>query len=155
VPRGRNARSGHREVDEGYQSYDASEGRFSAIKEAPSSPGAAILAAHIEGPLLALARKGAHDPANLQPVELERTERLVGSGMVRVMTLAPELPGAKEAIRLLRDGGVVASAGHTEASYEEMLRVIDSGLPMGIPLQRYEFVRAPCAGCRRSLTHRR
>ncbi len=86
------------------------------------------------GPFLALARKGAHDPANLQPVDLELTERLVGSGMVRVMTLAPELPRAKEAIRLLRDGGVVASAGHTEASYEEMLRAIDSGLPMGTHL---------------------
>jgi N-acetylglucosamine-6-phosphate deacetylase len=105
-----------------------------AIKEAPSSPGAAILGAHIEGPFLALARKGAHYPANLQPVDLELTERLVGSGMVRVMTLAPELPRAKEAIRLLRDGGVVASAGHTEASYEEMLRAIDSGLPMGTHL---------------------
>ncbi len=105
-----------------------------AIREASSSPGAAILGAHIEGPFLSLARKGAHDPDNLQPVDLELTERLVGSGMVRVMTLAPELPRAKEAIRLLQDGGVVASAGHTEASYEEMLRAIDIGLPMGTHL---------------------
>ena len=105
-----------------------------AIREASSSPGAAILGAHIEGPFLSLVRKGAHDPANLQPVDLKLTERLVGSGMVRVMTLAPELPRAKEAIRLLRDGGVVASAGHTEASYEEMLRAIDTGLPMGTHL---------------------
>ena len=105
-----------------------------AIKEASSSSGATILGAHIEGPFLSLARKGAHDPANLQPVNLELTERLVGSGMVRVMTLAPELTGAKEAIRLLRDGGVVASAGHTDATYEEMLRAIDAGLPMGTHL---------------------
>jgi N-acetylglucosamine-6-phosphate deacetylase len=83
---------------------------------------------------LSLARKGTHDPANLQPVDLELTERLVGSGMVRMLTLAPELPKAKEAIRLLRGGGVVASAGHTEASYEEMLRAIDTGLPMGTHL---------------------
>ena len=105
-----------------------------AIKEASSSSGATILGAHIEGPFLSLARKGAHDPANLQPVNLELTERLVGSGMVRVMTLAPELTRAKEAIRLLRDGGVVASAGHTDATYEEMLRAIDAGLPMGTHL---------------------
>jgi N-acetylglucosamine-6-phosphate deacetylase len=51
------------------------------IEEAPSSSGAAILGAHIEGPFLSLARKLAHDPANLQPVDLELTERLVGSGM--------------------------------------------------------------------------
>jgi N-acetylglucosamine-6-phosphate deacetylase len=105
-----------------------------AIREATSSLGAAILGAHIEGPFLSLARKGAHDSANLQPVDLELTERLVDSGMVRVMTLAPELPRAKEAIRLLQVGGVVASAGHTDATYEEMLRAIDAGLPMGTHL---------------------
>jgi N-acetylglucosamine-6-phosphate deacetylase len=51
------------------------------LEEAPSSSGAAILGAHIEGPFLSLARKGAHDPANLHSVDLELTERLVGSGM--------------------------------------------------------------------------
>jgi len=56
-------------------------GFLDTLEEAPSSPGAAILGAHIEGPFLSLARKGAHDPANLQPVDLELTERLVGSGM--------------------------------------------------------------------------
>jgi N-acetylglucosamine-6-phosphate deacetylase len=101
-----------------------------AIREAPNSPGARILGAHIEGPFLSPARKGAHNLANLQPVDLELTERLAGSGMVRMMTLALELPGAKEATRLLRNGGVVPSAGHTEAGYEEMLRASDAGLPM-------------------------
>jgi N-acetylglucosamine-6-phosphate deacetylase len=105
-------------------------GFVDAIREASNSPGARILGAHIEGPFLSPARKGAHDPANLRPVDLELTERLAGSGMVRMMTLAPELPGAKEAIRLLLNGGVVPSAGHTEARYEDMLRAIDAGLPM-------------------------
>jgi N-acetylglucosamine-6-phosphate deacetylase len=105
-------------------------GFVDAIKEASNSPGAAILGAHIEGPFLSPARKGAHDPANLQPVNLELTERLAGSGTVRMMTLAPELPGAREAIRLLRSRGVVPSAGHTEAGYEEMLQAIDTGLRM-------------------------
>ena len=105
-------------------------GFVDAIREASSSPGATILGAHIEGPFLSPARKGAHDPANLQPVNLELTERLASSGTVRMMTLAPELPGAKEAIRLLRSRGVVPSAGHTEAGYEEMLRAIDAGLRM-------------------------
>jgi N-acetylglucosamine-6-phosphate deacetylase len=101
-----------------------------AIREASNSPGATILGAHIEGPFLSPARKGAHDPANLRPVDLELTERLAGSGTVSMMTLAPELPGAKEAIRLLRNGGVVPSAGHTKAGYEEMLQAIDADLPM-------------------------
>jgi N-acetylglucosamine-6-phosphate deacetylase len=109
-------------------------GFLDAIREATSSSGAVILGAHIEGPFLSLARKGAHDSANLRPVDLDLTERLIGSGMVRMMTLAPELPRAKEAIRLLRGGGVVASAGHTEASYDDMLHAIDTGLTMGTHL---------------------
>lgn len=105
-----------------------------ALKDTSRSPGANILGAHIEGPFLAPARRGAHDPANLRPVDLDLTKRLVASGMVRMMTLAPELPEAKEAIRLLTDGGSVASAGHTDASYEEVLRAIDAGLSMGTHL---------------------
>jgi N-acetylglucosamine-6-phosphate deacetylase len=105
-----------------------------ALEEASQSPGARILGAHVEGPFLATTRKGAHDPANLRPVDLRLTKKLVSSGMVRMMTLAPELPGAEEAIRLLSDGGVVASAGHTDANYEKMLRAMDAGLSMGTHL---------------------
>src|SRR5918997_7102752 len=105
-----------------------------ALKDASRPPGANILGAHIEGPFLAPARRGAHDLANLRPVDLDLTKRLVTSGMVRMMTLAPELPGAKEAIRLLTEGGSVASAGHTDASYEGTLRAIDAGLSMGTHL---------------------
>src|SRR5215207_6456330 len=105
-----------------------------ALKAASGSPGANILGAHMEGPFLAPARRGAHDPANLCPVDLGFVRRLVDSGMVHMMTLAPELPGAKEAIRLLTDGGSVASAGHTHASYEETLQAIDAGRSMGTHL---------------------
>ena len=105
-----------------------------ALKDASGSPGANILGAHMEGPFLAPARRGAHDLANLCPVDLGFARRLVDSGLVRMMTLAPELPGAKEAIRLLTDGGSVASAGHTNASYEETLQAIDAGLSMGTHL---------------------
>jgi N-acetylglucosamine-6-phosphate deacetylase len=105
-----------------------------ALEDASRSEGANILGAHIEGPFLAPARKGAHDPAHLRPVDLGLTRGLADSGMVRVMTLAPELPRAKEAIRLLTEGGSVASAGHTDASYEETLRAIDAGLSLGTHL---------------------
>jgi N-acetylglucosamine-6-phosphate deacetylase len=119
-----------------------------ALKDASGSPGANILGAHMEGPFLAPARRGAHDPANLCPVDLGFAERVVDSGMVRMMTLAPELPGAKEAIRLLTDDGSVASAGHTNASYEETLQAIDAGLSMGTHLynamSHFEY-RAPNA----------
>jgi len=105
-----------------------------SLEDASQSTGARILGAHVEGPFLAPTRKGAHDPVNLRPVDLKLTRTFIGSGMVRMMTLAPELPGAEEAIRLLSDGGVVASAGHTDANYEKMLRAIDVGLSMGTHL---------------------
>jgi len=100
------------------------------LKNTPNPPGANILGAHIEGPFLSPARKGAHDPANLRPVDLVLAQAFVESGVVRMVTLAPELPGAAGAIRLLLNGGVVPSAGHTDASYEEMLAAIDAGLSM-------------------------
>lgn len=86
-----------------------------------------MLGAHIEGPFLSPRRKGAHDPANLRPVDLGLVRDLLGTGLVRIMTLAPELPRAERAAGLLREGGAVASVGHTDATYEEVLRGIDAG----------------------------
>lgn len=108
-----------------------------ALKElmrAPSPSGAIALGAHLEGPFLALDYKGAHDPANLRPPDSGLAEEFVSSGVVRLVTLAPELEGAKEVIRLFSDNGIVASAGHTAATYEEMLRAIDAGISMGTHL---------------------
>jgi N-acetylglucosamine-6-phosphate deacetylase len=107
---------------------------FTALKEAEGAPGARILGAHLEGPFLAPSRKGAHDPANIRPVDLGLLRHLLASGRVTVMTLAPELPGAAEAIGLLAEEGTVASAGHTEASHEQIVRAADSGLGMGTHL---------------------
>lgn len=98
-----------------------------ALRDASSSSGARILGAHIEGPFLSPARRGAHDPANLRPVDPGLVETLLRTGFVRVMTLAPELPGATMAAGLLREGGAAASVGHTDAAYEEVLSGIDAG----------------------------
>jgi N-acetylglucosamine-6-phosphate deacetylase len=97
-------------------------------------PGARILGAHLEGPFLSPLRKGAHDPANLLPIDLGLIRTLAGSGLVSMMTLAPELPRAREAIRLLLENGVVPSAGHTDATYEELTKAVDAGLGTGTHL---------------------
>ena len=98
-----------------------------ALRKASSSPGARILGAHMEGPFLSPIHKGAHDPGNILPVDLGLLGELLSSGMVRAMTLAPELQGADQAVQLLRESGAVASIGHTDATYEEALRSIDAG----------------------------
>jgi N-acetylglucosamine-6-phosphate deacetylase len=105
-----------------------------ALSGARNVPGARMLGAHLEGPFLSPLRKGAHDPANLLPIDLDLIRALVGSDLVRMMTLAPELPGATEAIRLLLENGVVPSAGHTDATYEELTHAVDAGLRTGTHL---------------------
>lgn len=72
---------------------------------------------HLEGPFLSHARCGAQNPDALVPPDADATRRLieVGGGSVKMMTLAPELPGALEVIEALIDGGAVPAFGHTDA----------------------------------------
>jgi N-acetylglucosamine-6-phosphate deacetylase len=109
-------------------------GLFDALEQAADAPGARILGVHLEGPFLAPSRHGAHDPANLRPIDRGALRELLGSGHVRVMTLAPELPGALEAIELIVGAGAVASAGHTEATHEEVVSAADAGPTLGTHL---------------------
>ncbi len=107
---------------------------FDALEEGAMERGARVLGAHLEGPFLAPERKGAHDPANLRPVNLGFLRELLDSGQVKIMTLAPELPNSLEAIELLLEEGALASAGHTETTYEEVTRAVDAGLGLGTHL---------------------
>jgi N-acetylglucosamine-6-phosphate deacetylase len=88
----------------------------------PAAPanGAAPLGFNLEGPFLNAAKKGAQNPAHIRvPAEVSTAdlERLV-DGM-RLMTIAPEVPGALELIGWLRARGVTASLGHSAATVEE------------------------------------
>jgi N-acetylglucosamine-6-phosphate deacetylase len=91
---------------------------------------------HFEGPYLAHSRCGAQNPAFLRdpsPDELAALVKL-GEGAVRMMTIAPELPGALDAIAYLAGQGVVAAIGHTDATYEETLAGIAAGATVGTHL---------------------
>lgn len=96
--------------------------------------GAQVLGAHLEGPYLSPKRAGAHNPNHLRAPNLEELATWVGSPMVRLVTLAPELPGALEMIRELRARGVVVSAGHSDASYAQALAGFDAGITWGTHL---------------------
>jgi N-acetylglucosamine-6-phosphate deacetylase len=82
--------------------------------------GADPLGFNLEGPFVAPARKGAHEPSLLRtPAEigLDAVDAVLEG--CRVMTVAPELPGALELIARLRERGVAASMGHSAATLEE------------------------------------
>jgi len=90
--------------------------------------GPRILGVHLEGPFLSPARLGAHDPdARLDP-DAGLAERLLAAGRVRIVTLAPELPGALELIDLLQERGVTVSLGHSEATAREAHAAFDRGV---------------------------
>jgi N-acetylglucosamine-6-phosphate deacetylase len=88
-----------------------------------------IAGSHLEGPFLAHSRCGAQNPAVLVPPDREAVDRLLRAarGTLRMVTLAPELPGALDLVRQLCDAGVVAALGHTDATYDQTMAAIDAG----------------------------
>ena len=94
-----------------------------------NSAGAKILGMHLEGPFISPLRLGAHPKLNLEP-RGEAFERVMAFDHLKVVTLAPELPGALDAIRRLTARGVVVSIGHTNATFEEASAGIAAGARM-------------------------
>lgn len=84
---------------------------------------------HFEGPFISQHRCGAHDPALLRDPDPADVRKLLDAarGTARMMTLAPELPGGLESVRLLADSGVLAAVGHTDSSYELTREALDAG----------------------------
>ncbi|HPF82265.1 MAG TPA: amidohydrolase family protein, partial [Tetrasphaera australiensis] len=74
-----------------------------------------LLGVHLEGPWLAERYKGAHDPGLLRAPSPEDVDRLIAAGPVAMVTLAPELPGASEAVRRFVEAGVLVAIGHSDA----------------------------------------
>ena len=88
-----------------------------------------ILGSHLEGPFLDPEHKGAHDATMLRAPEPAAVERLLeaGRGTIRQVTLAPELPGALHAIRLVVEAGAAAAVGHTGADLAETEAAFGAG----------------------------
>jgi N-acetylglucosamine-6-phosphate deacetylase len=88
-----------------------------------------VLGSHLEGPFLAPGRRGAHNPDFLispAPAVIERLGA-AARGTLRQITIAPELPGALDAIPALAEAGVVVAVGHTEADEEQAQAAFDRG----------------------------
>src|SRR2546421_1250706 len=92
--------------------------------------GAEPLGIHLEGPYISVARRGAHQPSWLRMPNDSETEQLLAltGKHLRLVTLAPELPGAPAMIRRLVDAGITVSMGHTDATYEQAQEAIRLGV---------------------------
>lgn len=84
---------------------------------------------HLEGPFLAAARCGAHEPSLLRDPVAADVERLLraGAGSVAMVTLAPERPGGIEAVRRVVGHGALAAVGHTDADHATTVAAIGAG----------------------------
>ncbi|HEX3789197.1 MAG TPA: N-acetylglucosamine-6-phosphate deacetylase [Pseudonocardiaceae bacterium] len=84
---------------------------------------------HLEGPFISAARCGAHDPSVLRPPDPASLRKLLdaGRGAIRMVTLAPELDGAVDAVAQLVDAGVIVALGHTDATAAQVVPAIDAG----------------------------
>lgn len=101
-----------------------------AVRTLAESTGTGVIAGiHLEGPWLSAARCGAHDRHQLRHPDPAEIDALLtaGGGAIRMVTLAPELPGGLDAVRQFVDAGVVVAVGHTDASYEQTRAAIDAG----------------------------
>ena len=104
----------------------AVEAAFDALAGDDRPRGAVPLGLHIEGPFISPARRGAHAPEHLRAPDLDEIAAWLAAGM-RMITLAPELPGALDAIGAIVDAGAVAAIGHTDADAETTTRAVDAG----------------------------
>jgi len=98
------------------------------------SGGATPLGVHIEGPFLNPEKKGAHNPAYLRLPDPELVREWSSARGVRLVTLAPELPGALDLVAVLAKQGVVVSAGHSTATCREAEAGFDAGIRYGTHL---------------------
>ncbi|MFI1651658.1 N-acetylglucosamine-6-phosphate deacetylase [Streptomyces avidinii] len=88
-----------------------------------------IAGIHFEGPFINACRKGAHKEDLLRDPDPAEVRKLIDAahGAARMVTLATELPGGLDSVRLLAEHGVIAAIGHTDATYEQTRAAIDAG----------------------------
>lgn len=97
------------------------------VMKRPERGEAAVLGVHMEGPYLSPRQCGAQNPEFLRDPDGEEMRQYLQIAPVRIVTVAPERPGYPELAGILRDHGVVASLGHTAASFADAVRWLATG----------------------------
>lgn len=103
-----------------------------AVKEYKKSAhddGAEVLGIHLEGPFISVKHVGAQPLEHVQAPSVETFESYnkESGNNIKLVTLAPEVDGADELIKHLKKNGIVASIGHTDATYEDVKKAMESG----------------------------
>ena len=92
--------------------------------------GANLLGIHLEGPFISPKKKGMILPECICPPSLKVLDEIldITNGHLRMMTIAPELPDSTQIIKRLRDSDVIASFGHSNATYQQTLDGFNAGI---------------------------
>ncbi|EIX5269722.1 N-acetylglucosamine-6-phosphate deacetylase [Listeria monocytogenes] len=91
--------------------------------------GVKIAGIHLEGPYLNIEKKGMQNPAHLRHPDLKEMKKIFdeADGLIKMVTIAPELPGGIELIDFLKKRGVVVAIAHSNATYEEAQDAFEKG----------------------------
>lgn len=92
--------------------------------------GARVLGVHLEGPFLSERRRGAHNADFLTDPTADALRTLLETGLVRLVTLAPERDGGLDAVRTLAGAGVLVSVGHSDATAGQVAQAVAAGARM-------------------------
>lgn len=125
----RHARSGTTSLVASLASAPLDELERAVRRLAPRVADGTLAGIHLEGPYLSPVRRGAHPAELLRPPDTAELDRILtaGGGAVRMVTVAPELPGGLAAVRWLVERGVVVALGHSDADAATSRAAIDAG----------------------------
>ena len=115
--------------------YDVFYRCIDAIREYWKTGGEGVLGLHIEGPWINPKKRGAHIESLVHSPSLSQVTQLLeyGKGVIKMITLAPEVC-SNDVIEMVRREGIIISAGHSDATYEEAIRAFDKGINLATHL---------------------
>ena len=97
------------------------------VRKNPLPGEARILGTHLEGPFISIEKRGVHPLEHIAKPDLNHLKALLNAGLIKIVTIAPELPGAIGVIKHLTAMGIVVSLGHSNATAEEAHAGFDAG----------------------------
>ncbi len=103
---------------------------------------AQVLGVYLEGPYFSMEKKGAQPPEYIKNPDLDEVKEFIkiSKNTIKVVAVAPELEGAEEFIRYLKNEGIAVAAGHSNATFDEAKKGIDAGVSIATHL--YNGMRA-------------